>query len=67
MPYYEADFTGPFLLAIGGEMRGLSSSVLQACEKNLYIPYAREFHGALNAAGACAAFGFEAMRQRMTV
>jgi 23S rRNA (guanosine2251-2'-O)-methyltransferase len=66
-PYYEADYTGPFLLAIGGEMRGLSASVLEACQENLYIPYARQFRGALNAAGASAAFGFEAMRQRMTL
>lgn len=64
-PYFEADFTEGFLIAIGGEMRGLSKEVLAACSENLYIPYARPFHGALNAAGATAAFAFEAMRQRM--
>jgi len=64
-PYFEADFSGGFLIAIGGEMRGLSREVLAACQENLYIPYARPFHGALNAAGATAAFAFEAMRQRM--
>ncbi len=61
---YEASFTGPILIAIGGEMRGLSSAVLQACEENLYIPYANDFRNALNAAGAAAVIGFEVNRQR---
>ena len=64
IPCYEADFTGPLLIAIGGEMRGLSSAVLQECEQNIYIPYANDFRNALNAAGASAVLGFEALRQR---
>ncbi len=63
-PIYEADFTVPLLIAIGGEMRGLSSSVLEACETNIYIPYANDFRNALNAAGAAAVLGFEVNRQR---
>ncbi len=63
-PCYEADFTGPLLIAVGGEMRGLSSAVLQECEENIYIPYANDFRNALNAAGASAVLGFEVLRQR---
>ena len=63
-PIYEADFTVPVLIAIGGEMRGLSASVLNACDANIYIPYANDFRNALNAAGAAAVIGFEVNRQR---
>lgn len=62
---YDNDFRGPTLLAIGGEMRGLSTAVLQECETNIYIPYANDFRNALNAAGASAVLAFEVMRQRM--
>jgi rRNA methylases len=61
---YEADYRGPVLLAIGGEMRGLSSGVLKEIQQNIYIPYANDFHSALNAAGAAAVLGFEVFRQR---
>ena len=62
--YFDADFTKPAVLCIGGEMRGLSASVLKECDQNIYIPYANDFRAALNAAGASAALGFEVMRQR---
>ncbi|NLH62737.1 MAG: RNA methyltransferase [Erysipelotrichaceae bacterium] len=61
---YEAKYTGPVLIAIGGEMRGLSSGVLKEIPQNIYIPYANDFHSALNAAGAAAVLGFEVYRQR---
>ena len=64
IPCYEANFTESLLIAIGGEMRGLSSAVLQECEQNIYIPYANDFRNALNAAGASAVLGFEVLRQR---
>ena len=62
--YFEADFKKDIVICIGGEMRGLSSGVLEACDQNIYIPYANDFRAALNAAGAAAALGFEVMRQR---
>ena len=62
---YDASYSGPVLLAIGGEMRGLSSRVLKEIPQNIYIPYANDFHSALNAAGAAAVLGFEVFRQRM--
>ena len=49
---------------IGGEMRGLSSQVLACADQNIYIPYANDFHNALNAAAATAIFAFEVKRQR---
>ena len=61
---FEADYRETCLIAIGGEMRGLSSGVRREIEQNIYIPYANDFHMALNAAGAAAVLGFEVYRQR---
>ncbi len=62
---FDGDYRGPVLIAIGGEMRGLSAGVRAEIEQNIYIPYANDFRNALNAAGAAAVLGFEVMRQRM--
>lgn len=62
--YTEGNYRRPVLIAIGGEMRGLSSSVRKNIEQNIYIPYANDFRMALNAAGAAAVLGFEVLRQR---
>ena len=62
--YLEADYRNPCLLAIGGEMRGLSSAVRNEIEQNIYIPYANDFRNALNAASAAAVLSFEVYRQR---
>lgn len=64
VPYWQKDYTKPCLIAIGGEMRGLSSKTLQEIDENIYIPYANDFRAALNAAGAAAVITFEAFRQR---
>lgn len=61
---FEGDYRQPCLIAIGGEMRGLSNSVLKEIDQNIFIPYANDFHMALNAAGAAAVLGFEVYRQR---
>ena len=62
--YLEADYRQRCLLAIGGEMRGLSSAVRNEIERNIYIPYANDFRNALNAASAAAVLSFEVYRQR---
>ncbi len=62
--YYDADFTKPVLICIGGEMRGLSSAVLKKADRNIYIPYANDFRNALNASAAGAVLAFEVFRQR---
>ena len=64
MVYTDADYTGPVLLAVGGEMRGLSKNVLAASQSNLYIPYANDFRNALNASSAASVLAFEVLRQR---
>lgn len=64
IPYYEQDYNHPFILAIGGEMRGLSKEVLSLCDQSVYIPYANDFRNALNAAAATAVIAYEALRQR---
>lgn len=65
--YWDADYRIPCLVALGGEMRGLSAGTLAATDRNIYIPYANDFRAALNAAGACAAIAFEGFRQRKAV
>lgn len=67
VPYWQKDYRGPVLIAIGGEMRGLSAKVLQCMDGNIFIPYANDFRAALNAAGAASALFFEAFRQREAV
>ena len=61
---YDADFTQPVVLCIGGEMRGLSRDVLKESDVNMVIPYSTDFRNALNASSAAAAICFEAQRQR---
>ncbi|MBQ7994284.1 MAG: RNA methyltransferase [Solobacterium sp.] len=63
--YFDADLTRPLFIAVGGEMRGLSSKVRAEIEQNIYIPYANDFRNALNASGACSALAFEVMRQNL--
>ena len=62
--YDEIDCTVPLLIAVGGEMRGLSASVRREITNNIYIPYANDFRNALNAASAAAVLSYEAARQR---
>ena len=50
------------LLAVGGEMRGLSSKVMEQVDQRIYIPYANGFRNALNASSAIAVLGYEWMR-----
>ncbi len=64
MVYTAADYSGGILLAIGGEMRGLSSGVLKEIDQNIYIPYANDFRAALNASSAAAVLAYEVVRQR---
>ncbi len=63
VPYTEAPLKKPVLLAIGGEMRGLSSGVRKEIDTDIYIPYANDFRNALNAAAAAAVLAYEVVRQ----
>lgn len=63
-PLYGKDLTCPLIIAIGGELRGLSRKITDNADGNIYIPYGSQFKNALSASGASAVFAFEIMRQR---
>ena len=52
----------PLFLIIGGERRGISSSVLHSADKIVRLGYGREFNGALSAASAAAILAYEIAR-----
>ncbi|MBR2931064.1 MAG: RNA methyltransferase [Clostridia bacterium] len=59
------DLSGPILLVVGGEKRGISKDVLDMADLLVKIPYAREFRASLSAASASTMFAYEIMRQRI--
>lgn len=61
---YSYQFPNRFCLAIGGEMRGISKSVMALSNQNLYIPYRTDFKNAMTAAASTAIFAFEVVRQK---
>lgn len=63
---YATPLPRPLLLAVGGEMRGLSEKVAQQADRNVYIPYGNEFRNAMSASAACAIIAFEIFRQNRT-
>lgn len=60
----EVDLTGPLLLLIGGEKRGVSRAVEQAADVRIRIPYGRDVDYALGTAAAATALAYEVLRQR---
>jgi 23S rRNA (guanosine2251-2'-O)-methyltransferase len=63
-PMGAVDLTGPLLLVIGGEKRGVTRSFQRAADLRVRIPYGRPFAHALGTTGAATALAFEVMRQR---
>jgi 23S rRNA (guanosine2251-2'-O)-methyltransferase len=63
---YAADLSGPLVLVIGGEDKGLRPRVRQQCDLVLAIPQAAPEIGSLNAATAGAVALFEIRRQRLS-
>jgi 23S rRNA (guanosine2251-2'-O)-methyltransferase len=63
---YDADFTRPTILAIGGEKRGLSGAVRSICDGFVTIPTAGNAASSLSLSHAGAIVMGEAMRQRRT-
>ncbi len=63
---YQADLTGPLILVIGGEEKGLRLRVRRQCDLVLAIPQAAPEIGSLNAATAGAVALFEVRRQRLS-
>lgn len=60
---YDADLKYPLLLIVGGEKRGISSTVLQASDQIVRIDYGRSFMGSLTASSAATVLAFEVYRQ----
>jgi 23S rRNA (guanosine2251-2'-O)-methyltransferase len=60
---YEVDLTGPVLLAIGGERRGLSGALREMCDSFVRIPMTAGA-GSLSLSHAAAVVMAEVMRQR---
>ncbi len=61
---YEYTFPDKMVLAIGGELRGLSKPVQAESDQDIYIPYANQFRNAMSAASSAAILGFERFRQK---
>lgn len=59
---YEADLKKPILLIVGGEKRGISSSLLKQADQIIRIDYGRQFDAALSAASAATILAFEIYR-----
>lgn len=60
---YDADLSKPIFLIVGGEKRGISSSVLSQADQIIRIDYGREFDAALSAASASTILAFEVFRR----
>ena len=59
---YDADLKKPILLIVGGEKRGISSSILTQADQIVRIDYGRRFDAALSAASASTILAFEVFR-----
>jgi 23S rRNA (guanosine2251-2'-O)-methyltransferase len=62
---YAADLTGPLVLVIGSEDKGMRPRVRQQCDLLVAIPLASAAVESLNAAAAGAVTLFEIRRQRL--
>jgi 23S rRNA (guanosine2251-2'-O)-methyltransferase len=62
-PYSQADLTGPLVLVLGSEGKGIRPRVAAACDAMVSIPV-RGRTASLNVSSAAAVLLFEAVRQR---
>ncbi len=60
---YNADLKKPIFLIVGGEKRGISSSILSQADQIIRIDYGRSFDAALSAASASTIIAFEIFKQ----
>ena len=65
-PYTQADMTGPSVLVLGSEGKGMRPRVADACDALISIPV-RGRTASLNVSAAAAVLLFEAVRQRGTL
>ena len=62
---YEADLKKPILLIVGGEKRGISSSILKEADQIVRIDYGRRFDAALSATSASTILAFEVYKNNI--
>ena len=62
---FDADLTLPLLLIVGGERRGISSSVTEKSDLTVRLDYGRNFKGSLSAASAASILTYEILRQNI--
>ena len=55
----------PILLVVGGEKRGISTSVSEKCTVKVRIPYGRSFMGSLSTSSALSVIAYEIMKQNI--
>lgn len=60
---HDLDLTGPVLIVLGGEKRGITRSLLGSVEA-VRIPYGRSFPRSLGTVAATSVVAFEVLRQR---
>lgn len=60
---WDVDLSGPLLVLIGGEHRGVTRSVLASVDA-VRVPYGRDWDKSLGTVAATAALAFEVLRQR---
>ena len=60
---YDADLKKPIFLIVGGEKRGISSSIIKKADQVVRIDYGRKFDAALSAASASTILAFEVLNQ----
>lgn len=60
---YDANLIKPLLLIVGGEKRGISSTLLKEANQIVRIDYGRDFDAALSAASAATILSFEVFKQ----
>lgn len=61
---YDAELSGPLLVILGGEKRGISRSLLELSDQIVRIDYGSDFGGSLSTSAAAAVFAFEILRVR---
>jgi 23S rRNA (guanosine2251-2'-O)-methyltransferase len=61
--FTEANLKKPIVLVIGGEKRGISSTITNLCDETVEISYGRDFRQSLGASEAAAILSFEVLRQ----
>lgn len=64
---FECDMRVPLFLIVGGEKRGISSSLLDKADEIVRIDYRGEFGGSLSAASAASMLAYEVMRQNRKI